>query len=55
VRKRDRVPAGQLGLFELAARRRPRARYRHVHTPEELAAFGRTRATLAQIRWGHRP
>ena len=42
----------QLSLIEdvPSADRRRRKRYVHVHTPEELAAFDRTKAIVAQIR-----
>ena len=47
------LTAGQLALFDMAGKRRSwRARYRHVHTKEELAAFDRTLAVVAQIRGG---
>jgi hypothetical protein len=47
------LAAGQLPLFEMPVKRRSRkARYRHVHTKEELAAFDRTLAVLARIRGG---
>jgi hypothetical protein len=46
------VAAGQLGLFERppAEKGTRRRRYRHVHTPEELAAFERTKAVVYEIR-----
>jgi hypothetical protein len=45
--------AGQMPLHDLPAKRRSRkARYRHVHTKEELAAFDRTLAVVARIRGG---
>ncbi len=47
------LTAGQLPLFEMPVKRRSRkARYRHVHTKEELAAFDRTLAVVARIRGG---
>jgi len=51
---------GQQALFELPVPAvvgspldrppRPRARYIHTHTPEELAAFERSRAIASRIR-----
>jgi hypothetical protein len=47
------LTAGQLALFEMSMKRRSRkARYRHVHTKEELAAFDRTLAVVARIPGG---
>ena len=44
---------GQLPLFEVSEKRRARkVRYRHVHTTDELAAFDRTLAVVAEIRGG---
>jgi len=42
----------QLSLVEVepSPGRRRRTRYVHAHTPEELAAFERSRAIIAQIR-----
>jgi hypothetical protein len=42
----------QLSLIEVepSSGRRRRTRYVHVHTPEELAAFDRSKAIIAQIR-----
>jgi hypothetical protein len=45
--------AGQLAMFDMPGKRRSRkTRYRHVHTKEELTAFDRTLAVVAQIRGG---
>ena len=44
------VAAGQLELFESERPPARRARYRHVHSPAELAAFDRTLAVVLEIR-----
>jgi len=47
--------AGQLSFFEKVPVRKRRERYRHVHTPAELAAFEHSRAVIAEIRGGLDP
>jgi hypothetical protein len=48
-RQAELTPAGQLALF--AESRKPRRRrYRHEHTPDELAAFERSLAVAYEIR-----
>ena len=48
----DRSSAGQLRLLDDShqADRPRRARYLHVHTAEEQAAFARSQAIILQIR-----
>jgi hypothetical protein len=53
VRRVAPLTAGQLALFDMPGKRRSRrARYRHVHTKEELAAFDRSLTVAARVRGG---